>query len=83
MHKVKLYALSTCVWCKKTKQFLDDNGVVYDCVFVDKLDREQRKEIGAEVRKWNPSESFPTVVVDDQTVVVGYKVEQLREVLDL
>ena len=34
-HKVTLYALSTCGWCKKTKKFLDELGVEYEYVYVD------------------------------------------------
>jgi glutaredoxin-like protein NrdH len=26
---IKVYALSTCPWCKKTKQLLNDFGVEY------------------------------------------------------
>jgi glutaredoxin len=37
----------------------------------------------AEIRQWNPQVSFPTVVVDDQTAVVGYRQDRLREVLEL
>lgn len=83
MHKVTLYALSTCVWCKKTKQLLDESGIAYDCIFTDKLTGHERSTVMAEVRKVNPNESFPTVVVDDTTVVVGYKPDRLREVLGL
>ncbi len=83
MHKVTLYALSTCVWCKKTRQLLDESGIAYDCIYTDKLDRAERATVMAEVREWNPSESFPTVVVDDKTVVVGYRPERIREVLGL
>ena len=31
-HKVFLYALSTCVWCKMTKQYLNDNNIEYEYV---------------------------------------------------
>jgi glutaredoxin len=83
VHKVMLYALSTCGWCKKTKQFFDDNGIDYDYVYVDKLDSSELEQVMAEVQKWNPSINFPTVVVDDKTVVVGFRVDRLREVLEL
>ena len=33
-----LYALSTCVWCRRTKQLLDQLGVEYDYVDVDLLE---------------------------------------------
>ena len=36
-HRVMLYALSTCIWCKKTKKLLDNLDVCYDFVFVDLL----------------------------------------------
>jgi len=34
-HKVFLYTLSTCAWCKKTKRFLQGKGVEFDFVDVD------------------------------------------------
>ena len=43
MGHTMLYALSTCVWCKKTKQLLDDLGVEYDYVFVDLLEGADRE----------------------------------------
>ena len=44
-HKVILYALSTCVWCKLTKQFLKDNDIEYEYVDVDLLDDEDRRKL--------------------------------------
>jgi ferredoxin-thioredoxin reductase catalytic subunit len=40
---VKLYALSTCVWCKKTKQLLNELGVDYHYTFVDLLPEDERQ----------------------------------------
>ena len=37
--RLLVYALSTCVWCKLTKQFLNDNNVEYEYVDVDLLER--------------------------------------------
>jgi len=31
-HGVVLYGLSTCVWCGKTREFLESEGVVFDIV---------------------------------------------------
>ena len=80
---VKLYALSTCGWCKKTKQLLDTNGVEYDLVYVDLLEGDEREAVLAEVRKWNPRTSFPTVVVNGSESVAGFKEERLRELLGI
>ena len=80
---VKLYALSTCGWCRKTKNLLDDNDIEYDLVYVDLLDKEEKEQVLVEVRKWNPRCSFPTVVVDDKESVAGFKEARLREILGL
>ena len=81
--EVKLYALSTCGWCKKTRSFLDEHDIEYECEYVDLLTGAARDKVMAEVRRWNPRGSFPTVVVDDEKSVAGFKEDQLREVLGL
>ncbi|MFL7809122.1 MAG: glutaredoxin family protein [Anaerolineae bacterium] len=80
---VKLYALSTCGWCKKTKELLDTNGLEYDLIYVDLLEGDEKEAVLAEVRKYNPRTSFPTVVVDDDRSVTGFKEDQLRELLGI
>jgi glutaredoxin len=79
--KIRLFALSTCIWCKKTKQLLDDMGVAYDYVFVDHVEAEEKGDIMDEVRKWNPACSFPTLVVKEEECIVGFKEEQIKEAI--
>ena len=85
MTKVKLFALSTCGWCRKTKRFLDDNDVDYEYEYLDLLTGNERVRALAEVEQYNRRKSFPTLVVqnDDTHVVIGYKESRLREVLGL
>lgn len=66
---VMLYALSTCGWCRKTKRLLNNLGVEYDYVDVDLLEGEERERVMKDVEKWNPSSSFPTVVVNGKCIV--------------
>ena len=75
---VMLYALSTCVWCKMTKKLLTDLGTAYDYVFVDLLPAPEQQEAINEVKKVNPSCSFPTLVVNGQCIV-GYQESKIRE----
>ena len=82
-HHIVFYGLSTCIWCKRTRQFLEDQGVAFDYVYVDLLKGQEREEAIGQVRRWNPAVSFPTVVVSDEQCVVGYKTEKLKEVLGL
>ncbi|NWF53259.1 MAG: glutaredoxin family protein [Syntrophaceae bacterium] len=78
--QIMLYALSTCVWCKKTKQLLDEMGVEYDFVEVDLLQGEERSRATDEVKKLNPRCSFPTLAINDQCIV-GYDEKRVKEAL--
>ncbi len=78
--KILLYALSTCGWCKKTRDLLDELGVDYDYVYVD-LAKESKDKIDDEVRKWNPELSFPTIVIDDSECIVGFRPDVIKEKL--
>ena len=80
--KIKLYALSTCSHCMRTKRFFQENGIDPDVVDVDLVSGEDRERILEEVRKLNPDCSFPTICIDD-TVIVGFNEEKLRKALDL
>lgn len=79
--KIKLFALSTCVWCKKTRQFLDDLGVAYDYIYVDHKEGEEKSKVMREVKMWNPACSFPTLVINDEKCIVGFKEDQIREAI--
>jgi glutaredoxin len=81
--KIFLYALSTCGWCKKTKEFLNKLGVEYSYIFVDLVDDSQRDKIIEDVRKHNPRNSYPTIVINDNKCIVGYKEDEIKEALNL
>jgi len=78
---VMLYALSTCGWCRKTKGLLGELGVAYDYVDVDLLGEGDRKEALEEIRVHNPQCSFPTMVINNDRCIVGFKEDETREVL--
>ena len=79
--EIKLYAISTCVWCKRTKKLLGDLGVGYKYIFVDQLDRKTRDEVETEVTKWNPRCSFPTMVINGEKAIVGFQEDEIKEAL--
>jgi len=79
---VRLFALSTCIHCKKAREFLDKEGVKYECTYVDKLTDEEREKCIEELKKYNPSLSFPTLV-SGESVVVGFDEKALRKILKL
>ena len=71
-HKVTVYALSTCVWCKMTKQFLNENGVEYEYVDVDLLDDNDKSRVHSTIISKGGTLSYPTTIVDDKTVITGF-----------
>lgn len=79
---VKLFSLSTCSHCKSTKKFLSECTVKYEFIDVDLLDGDERKAILADVKKFNPKCSFPTIIIGE-TVIVGFKEEKIKEALGL
>jgi glutaredoxin-like protein NrdH len=79
-HQVKLYALSTCGHCRNTKALLNDLGVSYDSVDVDKAEGDERTALIEEVKQYNPACTFPTLIIDGQ-VIVGFRKDDIQEAL--
>ena len=80
--RVKLYTLSTCSHCNRTKKFFRDSGIDVEFTDVDLLTSAERERILDEVRKLNPDCSFPTICIGD-VVIVGFNEEKLRDALNL
>ena len=78
-----LYALSTCVWCKKTKRLLNELGVDYYYIDVDLLQGKNKTKTMEELERWNPSSSFPSLVINSKKCIVGYKEEEIIEAIGL
>jgi glutaredoxin-like protein NrdH len=82
-HKVILFALSTCVWCKLTKQFLKDSEVEYEFVDVDLLDDEEKSKVHEVIISKGAELSYPTTIVDDTTVITGFRKDKFKEALGI
>ncbi len=82
-HKVTLYALSTCVWCKLTKEYLNENNVEYEYIYVDLADENDKRKIHEIIRDKGGSISYPTTIVDDKVVITGFRKDKLKEELGL
>ncbi|WP_303247934.1 glutaredoxin family protein [uncultured Methanobrevibacter sp.] len=80
---IDLYALSTCGWCKKTRMFLEEHDIAYNYIYVDLTSGEERDVVVGELEKYNPDLSFPTIVINNTGVIVGYKPEELAATLDI
>ena len=81
-HKVMMYAFSTCVWCKMTKQFLKDNDIEYEYVNVDLCAEEDKEKIRRDIQSKGGSLSYPTTIIDDEKLIMGFRKDLLKEALE-
>ncbi|MEO0114834.1 MAG: glutaredoxin family protein [candidate division WOR-3 bacterium] len=79
--EILLYALSTCVWCQKTKKLLKEMGVDFYYIDVDLLEDEDKKKVEEEMKRWNPRGSFPTLIINNQKCIVGFQEDEIRKAL--
>jgi glutaredoxin-like protein NrdH len=77
--KTKLFALSTCGHCRNTKRWLAEHGIDCEVVDVDLLHGEEKKKCLEEMREVNPRLTFPTIVMGDGNIIIGYHPDQFEE----
>jgi glutaredoxin len=69
MARIKVFALSTCPYCRQARAYLTDNGVEFDVVEVDKLTGQERADAIDEVKRLSGGTSFPVIVAGGEAVV--------------
>jgi len=82
-HKVLMYALSTCAWCKMEKQFLKDNSVEYDYVDVDLCNEKDREKIRGDILKRGGELRYPTMIIDDKILITGFRKDKMMKALEI
>ncbi len=78
--KIFMYTLSTCPWCRKTKQFFRDKNIPFEYVDYDLQDEEKQEKILEDMAKHGGNTAFPFVKIDGK-VIVGYNPEKYSELL--
>jgi glutaredoxin len=78
---IVLYSLSSCPKCGDVKSLLQERGVSFKWHNLDWMAGEERNETMRALKKVNPEITFPTLVVGED-VVVGAKMDKIKEVLD-
>lgn len=82
-NKVFLYTLSTCGWCKMTKQYLKENEVAYEYLDLDKSSKEEQHEAVDDLKRRNAPVAFPAIIINDITIISGFKKDAIAEALGL
>ena len=75
--EVKVYSTPTCPWCKRTKQFLDDNKIPHRDfdVTTDQVARDEMVTKSGQL-------GVPVIDIDGE-ITVGFDEKWLRQKLDL
>ncbi len=81
-HHARFYGLSTCIWCRKARQLLEELGVPFEFAYVDLLDGEERESTLAELAPFGGGETFPTLVIDGSSCVIGFRPDEIRKSLE-
>ena len=62
---------------------LDNLGIEYHYIDVDKEEGDEREIAKNELKNWNPDLTFPTVVINNEKCIIGFKEEEIKKVLGL
>jgi glutaredoxin len=66
-----------------TKQYLKDNAVEFDFVDVDLSTDDDRDKIRKHIQNLGGSLSYPTIIVDGEKVITGFRKDLLKKELEL
>lgn len=80
MKKVTVYALSTCLWCKKSKKYFEENKIPFEAVDYDKQSEARQAEMMKEMRGAGCTGSFPFIKIGG-ACVQGYDPEEFEKLL--
>ena len=82
--RIRMLALSTCGFCRRGQDFLENHGLAYEFVHLDALDAEIKAATKTEFKeRFGVSLSYPALIVDETAHTIGYVRRQWEELLGL
>jgi glutaredoxin len=80
-HDVKVFTLTTCIWCKRVKQLLEKEQCTYKFIDVDLLEGDDRDIAVNEIKKYINKLSFPLIIIDEDPIQ-GYHEKKIRKAVN-
>lgn len=77
MAKVKVYSTPTCIWCKKTKEWLAENKIDFES-----LDVSADKKLADEMLKKSGQMSVPVIEIEG-AIILGFDVNAMKKALKI
>ena len=74
---VKIYSTSTCIFCKKAKEFLSENQIVYD-----EIDVSINKEAARELIAISGQIAVPVLDINGN-IILGFDKDKIKSALGL
>lgn len=74
---VKVYSTPTCPWCIRTKQFLNDNNIVFE-----NIDVSTNQVAAQEMVKKSGQMGVPVLDINGE-IIVGFDKEKIKTALGL
>ena len=83
-HKITVYALSTCGFCRRGLNFLRSNSITFRYIYVDQLPYEVKQQAKTELKAtFDKRVVFPFVVVDETNAMLGFVEKEWRNTLGI
>lgn len=79
---IKVYTLSTCLYCEKTIEFLRSNGIEFETLIMDQLSGKEQEKAVAEAYRLSGQRSYPVTDVNG-TGVIGYDIQRFKKLLGI
>ncbi len=77
-----IFSLSTCMWCKKCKRFLDERNMKYRYIDLDKIDPKDKKKIIEYLKSTYESRISYPFLVCEKGFVVGFNPDKYKKLLE-
>jgi glutaredoxin-like protein NrdH len=75
-HDLKLFALSTCGFCRRAIEFLRNNNISYSNVYVDQLPVSIKQRLKDEFsERFKKTILYPALIIDEKDVLIGFTEE--------
>ena len=78
---IQIFTLSTCMWCKKCKRYLDEKDIKYSYIDMDKIEYRHKQQILDFLKAtYKERVSYPFLICDNKAIV-GYNPTKYDEML--
>ncbi|MFP4384128.1 MAG: glutaredoxin family protein [Spirochaetia bacterium] len=79
---LKVYALSTCAFCKRALAYLKEKNLQFQFVYVDNLNPEDKRNLKDELKKkYKNVPVFPVLTIDEKEHISGFRPEEWEKKL--